>query len=534
MEVRRAKGRVNSSLLRILDHFEVSPEYPPEVEEEVEGLLAAPGIDDPRLTDMTGLPFVTIDNEDSKDLDQALLIQRGEGGNGYIVRDALADASHFVKPGMALFDEALRRGVSCYLPGFVVPMLPPQLSEGIVSLNPRVDRRALVFAMSLDEHGECRSTTIERARIRSRAKLSYNGVQRFHDDPTGSSLDGRDFTESLQLLKEVGNIRLTQASERNMVQFRRREAVVVRSADSGWTFEITEDVRNDVSLWNEQISLLCNIEGGRFLSEDPQPHVQPIYRIHDKPTPESLDHLVRVIEQLADIHDLSDEPWKWQRHGPSACSLAAYLDGLPQGETTDRIRQAIERQILVMNQRSRYSDEPGRHFALGVQPYTRFSAPMREIVGIFTHKEALEKLGVVQAASSPDQDEELRERVIESANAAKVQQDQITKAVTRLAVDEILRHDLMLPLSERPRYSGTIVGVRPTRIYVQLDEPIVSLKVYVAHLEAKHGARFACVNDDLELVPRERIDAPTFRVGEGITVRCHDFDQRTGKWALLP
>lgn len=512
----------------------MSVDYPQEVEREVDDLLAAPGIDDPELEDLTDLPFVTIDNEDSLDLDQALQIQRGAAGKGFTVHYALADASHFVRPGTALFADALQRGVSCYLPGYVVPMLPPQLSEGIVSLNPRVDRRALVFGMQLDERGECHSTRIFRARIRSRAKLSYNGVQLFHDDPAESPLQGQDFTESLELLKEVGNLRLRLSAERNMVQFRRREAVVERSADARRSLEITEDLRNDVSLWNEQISLLCNIEGGKFLSADPQPHVQPIYRIHEKPTSESLEHLARSIDQIVEIHGLSHDPWKWRRSGTRAVSLAAYLDGLPMNAATDRIRQAIERQILVMNQRSRYSDEPGRHFALGVQPYTRFSAPMREIVGIFTHKEALEKLGAVEPAATPEQDVELRERVIESANAAKERQDQITKAITRLAMDEILQNDLHLPLSDRPDYLGTIVGVRPTRIYVQLDEPVVALKVYVAHLERRLGLSFACVNDDLELIPRDGASTPRFRVGEAITVKCFEFDQITGKWALLP
>ncbi len=447
-----------------------------------------------------------------------------------MVSYALADAAHYVRPGMALFDEALRRGVSTYLPGLTVPMLPRALSEGIVSLNPNVDRRALVFEMELDRRGVCRSTRLARARVHSRAKLTYDGVQRFHDHPEGDPLSGRDFTESLELLRVVGELRLELARARDVVHFRRREAVVIRNHDAGRRFDIVEEERNDVSLWNEQISLLCNIEGGRFLANDPQPHVQPIYRVHESPSPEGLDHVCRIIDHLVRLHDLDPARWTWRRRGEGAKSLSDYLDDLPRDAETDRIRWAIERQVLIVNQRSVYSDEPGRHFALGVQPYTRFSAPMREIVGIFTHKEALEKLGLIVPAATAAQDEAMRERVIASANAAKERQGSISKDVMRLAVDELLRGDLELSLAERPRYLGTVISIRPSGLYVQLDEPPVPLKVYLPHLEASLGQRYVCQSDGMELVPRDEADGPRFRVGDRVRLRCHARDG--GKWVL--
>jgi ribonuclease R len=521
---------VNRSLAKVLRRHGLSRSYPREVEREVSEIVAAPGIDDPSLDDMTSLPFVTIDNEESRDLDQALQIERE--GKGTLVRYALADASYYVRPGMALFAEALRRGTSYYLPGLVVPMLPPQLSEDIISLAPKVDRRAMVFEMHLDRDGECHKTRIRRARIHSRDKLSYNGVQRFHDHPDSDPLADRDFTDSLELLREVGEVRMALSRERDVVQFRRQEAVIERGDGSGRGFRIVEDLRNDVSLWNEQLSLLCNIEGGRFLAVEPHPDVQPIYRIHDAPSPESLNHLERIIAQLVDIHGLDPKRWTWLRRGKVALSLADYLDGLPLGGATGRIRQAIEQQILVVNQRSHYSAEPGRHFALGVRPYTRFSAPMREIVGIFTHKEALEKLGLITPSATPTADEELREQIIASANGSRERQNRITKDVTKLAVDELLGDDLGLPLDERPRYRGTIIGIRPTRLYVQLDEPAVALKVYLDHLERQLGQRFAICRDDLELAPFIQASAPIFNVGDEITLRCLGYDEKAEKWEI--
>jgi len=162
-----------------VDHG-LDPVFSDAVEREALAWTEDPRTDEPSLTDLRHLPFVTIDNVDSRDLDQALLVERA--GRGHRVRYAIADASFYVPRGSALFAEALRRGASYYLPGWMIPMLPRALSEGIVSLNPRVDRRALVFDMQLDASGACTSTDVVPARIRSRAKLAYDGVQRFLDD----------------------------------------------------------------------------------------------------------------------------------------------------------------------------------------------------------------------------------------------------------------------------------------------------------------------------------------------------------------
>src|SRR5262245_17333930 len=124
----------------LAEQFGLPLEHPPEVLAEVAALLKAPQIDDPALIDRTALPFVTIDNQDSRDLDQALCVTAEK--YGWCLWYALADAAHFVKPGSALFAAALERGASFYLPGLSIPMLPRALSEDLVSLNQNVPRRA--------------------------------------------------------------------------------------------------------------------------------------------------------------------------------------------------------------------------------------------------------------------------------------------------------------------------------------------------------------------------------------------------------
>jgi exoribonuclease R len=148
LEVVALPGSARATMLRLLASHRLDPEHPVDVLAEVHALLHSPGIDDPALADQTARAFVTVDGEGTRDLDQALHVEAH--GEGFVVRYAIADASWFVRPGSALFSEALRRGASYYLPGLSAPMLPRELSEGLVSLNPGVDRRAIVFEMHVD------------------------------------------------------------------------------------------------------------------------------------------------------------------------------------------------------------------------------------------------------------------------------------------------------------------------------------------------------------------------------------------------
>jgi ribonuclease R len=508
----------------IAEEAGLSLTYPEAVQREVRAIEADPGVEDPGLADLCGLPFVTIDYPDSRDLDQAIQIERRDGG--YMVRYALADASYYVRPGSALFSEALRRGVSYYLPGLTVPMLPRALSEGVISLLPDRDRRAVVFEMALDDRGQALSTALVRARICSRAKLSYTGVQA-HFDGAGPSLSGQAFSETLELLREVGELRLADARRRDVIAFHREEAVVVFR---GGALAVRVERRNAVSRWNEQISLLTNIEGARLLARRAGafPHVQPVYRVHEPPEPEALERLRQLFPRVAALHGLPDLLGRWSLDE----SLADYLDRLRGASVPAAVLAALERQALLSGRRSLFTSEPGRHYALGVSPYARFSAPMREVVGIFTHKEALEKLGMAPSPPPSGEDLELRERVIQAANAGKQLQRRLEKRVLGAVIDQLLAADLELPDGQRPLRPAVILGVRPTRLYVRLVDPPLELKVYGDAIESALGPYR--VDDEVALLPEGR-DATELRFGLGdvITLRTEGRDAR-GHWRLKP
>jgi ribonuclease R len=505
-----APGTALSMIVRIAISHGASPIFSPEIEREVEALLALP--DDPSLADRTDVPFVTIDTPGSKDLDQALHLERIE--NGHRVRYALADAAYYVRPGTALFDEALARGASFYFPGFKVPMLPTALSEGLVSLLPNVPRRALVFDMRIDDRGV--TTTVERARIVSRAQLTYEGVQAFFDRPDDHPLAREPFASSLLEMKAFGELRIADAAARDVVQHRRENVEVGVNELS--SFVLYTALRHDVDRYNEQISILCNAEGAALLAKSASPSMQAIYRVHPPPEEDGVRALAATIDRLVDAHSLDDR-WRWRReHGQS---LARYLSELPAEPS--RVARAIERQAIMMNVRSEFSTEEGQHHGVGARLYARFSAPMREIVGVFVHKELIEHL-----EGRGTDDAELCARVIESANRAKDIQRGIDSKVQLLALDAAFERDAKLPKDERPIRRGTILGLTLAKVYVVLDDPPLEVKLWVGDLERTFGPLA------LDGITLQKPDGTVvLRTGDAIDMRVDRRDRR-GRWVLAP
>ena len=194
--------RVGQAAIR--QELGVSAEFPAEVLQEAATAALSPVLPD---LDRTDIPFVTIDPETSRDLDQALHIERR--ASGYRVHYAIADVAAFVRPGGAVDEEAHRRGETLYGVGEKVPLHPPVISEGACSLLPDEERPALLWTIDVDETGEGTEVRVERARVRSRAKLSYDGVQADVDAGRAEPVFG--------LLREVGELRQARERERGGV-----------------------------------------------------------------------------------------------------------------------------------------------------------------------------------------------------------------------------------------------------------------------------------------------------------------------------
>ncbi len=521
------KGSIINRYLLEFERTGINPLFPNEVMKEVEKIVLNPGVDDPLLHDYTKLPFVTIDNDGSKDLDQAVYVEKNI--SGYEIYYAIADASYYVKPGSALFKESIRRGASYYLPGFTVPMLPPELSEGIISLNEGVSRRAIVFIIQIDLAGEIVSNRVLRSKILSRAKLSYTGVQDFYNCMESSFINNEEFRSSLIFLQEAGRILACNGEKRGVINFERFENLISINGD-GNSFIFKETERNDTSRWNEQVSLICNMAGAGILAPEGNGndlHIHPIFRVHGAPDESSLNRLEKVINSIVDIH-LLDKCWIWKKGEETS---GEYLARLPRDGDAGRITETIERQILITNQRSFFSEHPGQHFALKVNLYGRFSSPMREIVGIFSHKELLEKLGI-EVPNSDEDDLMIREQVINSANRSKETQKSIDRFVNQLLLDSVFNIELELEFNKRPLHPGTILGMKETRLYVMLDSPKLEIKVYSEDIENVSGSLLNHSDNLLELCGMNN-NNKIYKSGEKIELRLLSFDEK-GKWHFVP
>ena len=571
-----------ATISALIEALEVPGEFPVEALADASAALADPGIDDPALVDLEALPFVTIDNDGSRDLDQALHVvalrmspdaatrgtidgTTGRAADGapeptsgealWRVRYALADTTRHVVPGTALWTAALERGATLYAPDRALPMLPRALSEDLLSLEPGVARRALVFDMHVAPDGAITRTDVLRARVRSRLQLTYEGVQRTVDgeiglegararDPaslaTSAGAEREAVLESLHALAAVGRALAAHGRANGVMAFDRTEGEV-RVAGDPAAFEAVPRERLASESWNEQLSLACNRQGAALLAalEADDPSLEPVYRVHDAPDPGRLRALEGTLVELADALEL-EGPWRRDpKRGPS---LADWFDALPRRPA--RRRRAIQRQILRAQSASRHDGEPGRHHALATDGYARFSSPMREIVGVHTHRVLLRALGLV-----PDSAEEstqagrtgLRDAVIASAEAARARQRALDRAVRFEAIAATLGRDLAG--DEPPWRDGTVLGIESNKLHVGLDGLALDVKLWREQLEADTAVdwRFDDVSARPARTGRRRDDAPPgppvpepvpIFLGDGVQVRARRFDPETRRYAL--
>ncbi|MEU4560850.1 RNB domain-containing ribonuclease [Actinoplanes sp. NPDC023936] len=204
-------------------------------------------------TDRTDVPFVTIDPASSRDLDQAMHLSRRAGG-GYRVRYAIADVATFVAPGGPVAQESWVRGQTVYLPDGRIPLHPPVLSEGAVSLLPDADRAAVLWTIDLDADGATVAVALERARVRSRAKLDYDSVQQ--------QVDAGAAPESLALLPEIGALLARRAADRGAVNLPLPSQELERDGD-GWRLVLRAPL--PVEEHNAQISLLTGMAAASMM-----------------------------------------------------------------------------------------------------------------------------------------------------------------------------------------------------------------------------------------------------------------------------
>ncbi|OLB65248.1 MAG: ribonuclease II [Actinobacteria bacterium 13_2_20CM_2_72_6] len=279
MVIRRLTApRIDFSALR--RELELPERFPPAAQAEADQVAAGP----PPLPkkDRTDLPFVTIDPPESMDLDQAMHLERRDGG-GYRVHYAIADVAAYVRPDGALAEETWRRGETVYFPDGRVPLHPPTLSEGAASLLPDQVRAAVLWTIELDADGGTAGVRVERAAVRSRAKLNYAGVQ--------ADADAKRLAEPIALLPELGALLVERGLARGAINLP-IPAQEVEPTNGGWHLVLRGPY--PVENFNAQISLLTGMAAARLMLDGNV----GLLRTMPPPPPAALDNLRAVAASL--------------------------------------------------------------------------------------------------------------------------------------------------------------------------------------------------------------------------------------------
>ena len=320
-------------------------------------------------SDLREIPLVTIDSEDSMDFDDAVYCE--PRGKGWRLVVAIADVSHYVEPGSALDAEARQRGNSVYFPGRVIPMLPESLSNGLCSINPKVDRLCMVCDMEVSEKGKLGKYRFYPAVMRSHARLTYTKVAAMLvDNDEALREEYCEVVPHLENLYEVYKALLAQREKRGAIDFETTETRIV-FGEAKKIETIVPVVRNDAHKLIEECMLLANVATADYLSSN---KISILYRVHDKPKLEKLTALREFLGELGLSLKGGDTP-----EASDYGELLAQIRGRPDAHLIQTVL------LRSMNQ-AVYSPDNHGHFGLAYEAYTHFTSPIRRYPDLLVHR----------------------------------------------------------------------------------------------------------------------------------------------------
>ena len=439
-------------------NHELPHEWPEEVLQEAKRFSTEVSSDaiQNRL-DLRSLPFVTIDGEDAKDFDDAVYCKPSRSGS-WILYVAIADVSHYVRPNSALDKEALNRGNSVYFPGRVIPMLPEVLSNGLCSLNPNVDRLALVCEMTINAMGKITHYTFHEAVFRSKARLTYNQVYAMVIE-NDAALQQK-FAESLphlQSLFALYHLLHKTRKKRGSIDFDLPETKII-FGENRKIERIVALQRNDAHRLIEECMLCANISAARYLLQNDCPG---LFRVHEGPSPEKLMDLRKFLNE----HGLK-LPGK---ELPTPRDYAKLLETVAERPDAHVIQTVLLRSLS----QAVYDPENKGHFGLAFDAYTHFTSPIRRYPDLLVHRSIRR---ILQEKFVPGEEEPIYEKYGEHCSMTERRADD----ATREAVNWLKCEYMMDKVGEE--FPGVISSVTSFGIFVELSEIYIEGLIHISLL----------------------------------------------------
>jgi len=444
--------------------------------------------------DLRDLPFVTIDGETAKDFDDAVCaVPLAKGWKLWV---AIADVSHYVKPGDALDNDSRERGNSVYFPRRVIPMLPEALSNELCSLKPEVDRLTMVCEMEISPSGAVRHYQFYPGVIHSNARLTYTRVAAVLEGKQADPPVERTLVPSLETLYAVFKALLGARAKRGAIDFDSVETQMIFD-DKGKIERIVRVERNDAHRLIEECMLAANVCASDYLAQNDQP---TLYRIHEGPTPEKLEALRSMLKDFGLTLGGGDEP-----HAKDYAALLTRIKNQPYAGLLQTVMLRSLRQAV-------YSPENVGHFGLAYEGYTHFTSPIRRYPDLLVHR----AIKAVLSGKTYDAGDWAALGVHCSETERRA--DDATRDVENWLKCYFMQDHV------GDEFEGTVSGVAGFGLFVTLDELFIDGLVHISDL----GSDYFQYDQQRHLLRGERTGV-RYQLGARVKVRVVRVDIETAK-----
>lgn len=486
----------------VVDLAGVPQQFSDEVLAEADRVAAAgiPEAEMARRIDLRDKPIFTIDGADTRDIDDAISIERE--GEGWMLGVHIADVSHYVRHGSILDLDARERGTSIYYADKVIPMLPKALSNGICSLNPQEDRLAFSALMHLTPDGRLLSWKFCKTVIRSRVQGVYSEINRMLTEGATPELEEkyREVLPELPLMQELAGLLRARRMERGSLDLETFEPKFLLD-EQGICIGISAKGGGLSEGFIEEFMLVANQAAASFAQAEKLPHV---YRVHEDPPTEKLSQLKEILEAIGIDTASLREPVD-----PKA--LSAILRAARDTEQGTVVNFLILRSMA----KAKYQPDNIGHFGLALRDYSQFTSPIRRYPDLMIHRIMSE---AIAGARSGDLHERY-DSFVEEASASSSEAELRAMNIERDCDDRYKAEYIAGHLGER--YTGTVSGATNFGIYVSLENTVDGL-IRIADL----GEGFAF---DGAISVVNTTTGVRYRIGDRVDVLVVAADISTGR-----